>query len=340
MHRRQFLHAGALAALAAPTTPTTAAPPPAPEAKAPLFRLGLVTYNLAAAWNLATLLRVCKSAGISPVELRTTHKHGVEPSLTKEQRKEVRKRFADAGIDIWGCGTTCEFHSPNPAEVKKNIETCKRFVDLVADLGGRGVKVRPNGLPKEVPVEKTLEQIGKSLVLCGQAADDAGVEIWVEVHGRGTAHPPHMKTIMEQCGHRRVGLTWNSNSTDIKDGSIEEYFNLLWPWIRSCHINELYKDAAGAYPYRELFRLFRRRGYDRVTLCEVGRTVADEAAGTEILRYYKALWTELNRDGKGPRPTANRRARPGDRCRHCCGPAGRAGLADAECGGGSVRWCE
>lgn len=301
MHRRHFLQTGSLAAAAlavpaAAASTDVAKQDSATRARTPPFRLGLVTYNLAASWDLAALLRVCKNAGVSPVELRTTHKHGVEPSLTKEQRKDVRKRFADARIEIWGCGTTCEFQSPKAAEVKKQIESCKRFVELVADLGGRGVKVRPNGLPKEVPVERTLEQIGKSLIQCGDAADAAGVEIWVEVHGGGTAHPPHMKTIMEHCGHRRVGLTWNSNKSDIKDGSIAEYFNLLWPWIRSCHINELYKDAAGVYPYRELFRLFRQRGYDRVTLCEVGRSVPDEAAGTEILRYYKALWTELNRE--------------------------------------------
>ncbi|HWG41602.1 MAG TPA: sugar phosphate isomerase/epimerase family protein [Gemmataceae bacterium] len=293
MHRRQFLQTGVLAAGLA--VPTVSAAPAGKNDKAPQFRLGLVTYNLAASWNLDTLLRVCKSAGVSPVELRTTHKHGVEPSLSKDQRKEVRRRFADAGVAIWGCGSVCEFQSPDAAVVKKNIETCKTFVDLVADLGGRGVKVRPNGLPKGVAVEKTLEQIGKALVPCGKAAADAGVEIWVEVHGHGTSHPPHMKTIMEQCGHPKVGLTWNSNATDLKGGSVAEYFNLLYPWIRSCHINELYKDAVGVYPYRELFRLFREHGYDRATLCEVGRGVPDAAAGTEMLRYYKALWTELNR---------------------------------------------
>src|SRR5262245_44106673 len=85
------------------------------------FRLGIVTYNIAAAWDLPTILKVCKNVGLSPVELRTTHKHGVEPSLSKDQRKEVRQRFADAGIEIWGCGTVCEFHSPDPAIVKKNI---------------------------------------------------------------------------------------------------------------------------------------------------------------------------------------------------------------------------
>src|SRR5947209_11170108 len=260
------------------------------------FRLGIVTYNVAAKWDLPTLLKVCKRVGLSPVELRTTHKHGVEPSLNKEQRADVRKRFADAGVEIWGCGTVCEFHSPEPAVVKKNIETCKEFVGLVADIGGRGVKVRPNGLPKGVAVEKTLEQIGKALIPCGRAAADAGVEIWVEVHGRGTAHPPHMKTIMQQCDHPKVGVTWNSNRDDIKNGSVAEYFKLLWPWVRSCHINELYKDASGDYPYRELFRLFRAAGYDRATLIEVGRRAPDPDTGVELLRYYKALWTALNRD--------------------------------------------
>jgi sugar phosphate isomerase/epimerase len=291
--RRHFLGASLLGA-GALAAKSTAAPAAGSTSKL-RFRLGLVTYNVAAKWDLPTLLRVCKTVGISPVELRTTHAHKVEPDLSKAARKDVRKRFADAGVAIWGCGTTCEFQSPDAAVVKKNIETCKRFIDLVADLGGRGVKVRPNGLPKEVPVARTLEQIGKSLIPCGRAAENAGVEIWMEVHGHGTDLPAHARTIMEHCGHARVGLTWNSNATDVKNGSVAESFKLLWPWVRSCHINDLYKDSTGAYPYRELFRLLRENGYDRATLCEVGRVIPDEKSGTEFLRYYKALWTELAR---------------------------------------------
>jgi sugar phosphate isomerase/epimerase len=292
LSRRRFLQAaGALAAAGTTTTPARAAA----EDKLPKFRLGIVTYNIARSWDAPTILKVCKAVGLSPVELRTTHAHGVEPTLKKEERQAVRRHFADAGVEVWGCGTVCEFHSPDAKVVERNIETCKEFVQLAADIGGRGVKVRPNDLPREVPVEKTLEQIGKALIPCGRAAADAGVEIWVEVHGNGTAHPPHMKTVMETCGHPSVGLTWNSNSTDIKAGSVAEYFQLLRPWVRSCHINELYKDAAGAYPYRELFRLLRESGYDRVTLCEVGREMPTPEAGEELLRYYKGLWTELTR---------------------------------------------
>ena len=300
LSRRRFLQAASGGAAALASGVASAPRASANDEKQPAkFRLGIVTYNIAAQWDLPTILRVCKNVGVSPVELRTTHKHGVEPALTKDHRKDVRQRFADAGIECWGCGSVCEFHSPDQAVVRKNIETCKEFVQLAADIGGRGVKVRPNGLPKEVPVEKTLEQIGKALIECGKAAADAGVEIWVEVHGAGTQHPPHMKTIMEHCGHPKVGLTWNSNPTDIVKGSAAKSFKLLWPWIRSCHINELYKDSKGIYPYRELFRLFREHGYDRVMLCEVGRSPPDVDSGQELLHYYKALWTELNRPAEG-----------------------------------------
>jgi sugar phosphate isomerase/epimerase len=290
MNRRQLIQtAGAAAVLGLPGAAAAGVLDQA-EAKPLKYRLGIVTYNIAAKWDIPTILRICKAVGLSPVELRTTHKHGVEPSLNKDDRKEVRRRFADAGIDIWGCGSVCEFHAADPAVVKKNIETCKAFVQLAADIGGRGVKVRPNGLPKNVPVEKTLEQIGKALSECGKAAADAGVEIWLEVHGAGTSHPPHIKTIMDHCGHPKVGLTWNSNGTDVKNGSVAEYFELLRPWVRSCHINELHS----GYPYRELFRLLRQADYDRVTLAEI-EGMPDERSGERLMRYYKALWTELTR---------------------------------------------
>src|SRR5438309_1791073 len=129
--RRHFLRtAGAVAASGLTACSDAGEPATRSKPEAPKFRLGIVTYNIAASWDLPTILKVCKNVGLSPVELRTTHQHGVEPSLTAEKRKEVRKRFADAGIDIWGCGTVCEFHSPDPAVVKKNIATCKEFVQL------------------------------------------------------------------------------------------------------------------------------------------------------------------------------------------------------------------
>jgi sugar phosphate isomerase/epimerase len=285
--RREFLAGTGAVVAGLSATSASAAPETAPPAR---FRLGIVTYNIAAAWDVPTILRVCRAVGLAAVELRTTHKHGVEPTMSDQARREVRQRFADAGVELWGCGTVCEFQSPDQAVVTRNVETCRRFVQLVADIGGKGVKVRPNGLPAGVLIPRTLAQIGQSLALCGQAAANAGLEIWLEVHGGGTQHPPHIATIMRAANHPRVGVTWNSNAADVVNGSVSEYFKLLRPWIKSCHINEL----TSGYPYRELFRLFRETAYDRVTLAEI-QGMPDIATGERLMRYYKGLWSELVR---------------------------------------------
>ncbi len=74
------------------------------------MQLGLVTYQWGAEWDLPTLIKNCEKSGFRGVELRTTHKHGVEPSIDDAKRKEVAKRFADSQVELVGLGTTCEFH--------------------------------------------------------------------------------------------------------------------------------------------------------------------------------------------------------------------------------------
>ena len=107
-----------------------------------------------------------------------------------------------------------------------------------------------------MPEEKTLEQIGRALAECGAFAGDHGVEIWVEVHGDQTKVPARMRRIMDVCSHPSVGLTWNSNDTDVTDGSVAASFALLRPFIRCCHITDL----RSGYPYRELFALLGSPG--------------------------------------------------------------------------------
>ncbi len=288
LSRRDFLAASAVAVAGTAGYPQAAVG----ADEAAKFKLGIVTYNVPANWDLPTILKVCKDVGIAAVECRTTHKHGVEPSLTAEQRAVVKKQFADSGIVFWGCGSVCEFHAADPAVVKKNIEDCKQFVGLVKELGGKGVKVRPNGVPKDADPQKTFEQIGKALTECGKAAGDAGVEICVEVHGPVTQVPKNIKSIMDACESKSVGITWNSNATDVENKSVKTSFELLKSWIRSCHINDLENDAKGAYPYRELFGLLRGIGYDRYTMCEVGKSYP-VAEGTEFLKKYKETWDKL-----------------------------------------------
>ena len=253
------------------------------------MKLGMVTYLWGAQWDLPTLIKNCEATGFEGVELRSTHKHGVEVTLSQQERKEVKQRFADSSVECVGLGSACEFHSADHGVVQQNIELAKKFVVLSHDIGSSGVKVRPNGFVKGIPREKTIEQIGKSLKECGKFAADYKQEIRVEVHGRGTQDPYVMKQILDVVDHPRVTACWNSNPGETINGSIKQNFDLLKKRIgRVVHIHDLYDSR---YPYRELFSLLRRMGFQGYCLSESPAT----SDPLRVMRYYKAMWKELQR---------------------------------------------
>ena len=251
------------------------------------MKLGLVTYMWGAEWDLPTLIKNCEATGFAGVELRSTHKHGVEVALSKGERGEVRKRFADSPVDCVGLGSACEYHSADHGVVQQNMDLTKQFVELSHDVGSRGVKVRPNGFVKGIEQRKTIEQIGEALSECGKFAADFDQEIRVEVHGHGTAEPTVMKQIMDAAQHPNVKVCWNSNPGETVNGSLKPSFDLLKDRLgKTVHIHDLYDSE---YPYRELFALLREVEFNGYCLSE-SPTTSDPL---RVMHYYKALWEEL-----------------------------------------------
>ncbi|MCX7917120.1 MAG: sugar phosphate isomerase/epimerase [bacterium] len=247
------------------------------------MKLGIVTYMIAAEWDLDTIIKKCEELGYEGVELRTQHKHNVEANLTKSQREIVRKKFENSSVKLVGLGTIFEYHSPDKEILKKNIEGTKEYVILAKDVGAEGVKVRPNAFPEGVSKEKTIEQIGKSLREVSSFAYDYGIKIRLEVHGHQTSNPIFIKQMIDIADHPNCYVCWNSNMTDLdENGSIEKNFNLLKDKIDIVHINELCNE----YPWISLFKLLKGINFRNFCLAEVLANPEPE----RFLRYYKALY--------------------------------------------------
>jgi sugar phosphate isomerase/epimerase len=266
--RRDFLRTsltlGAAALAAGPLARSLAAAADKPGAK---MAFGMVTYQWGQSWDLPTLLTNCRAAKVRGVELRTTHAHKVEPKLNAAERTEVRKRFADSPVTLVGLGTAEEFHHPDSAALARAIDATKAFIRLSHDVGGSGVKVRPNDLPKKVPVEKTIEQIGKALNVVAAFGADFGQQIRLEVHG-GCSRLAIIKRIMDVADHPNVGVCWNSNATDLSGDGLAANFNLVKRRFGSTvHVRPL---DSRDYPFAELISLFVGIDYDGWILLEAG----------------------------------------------------------------------
>jgi sugar phosphate isomerase/epimerase len=257
--RRSFLHHSSLVACGAAVGSSQLAPFADAAAKATRMQFGLVTYLWGKDMDLPTLIEACEKSGLGGVETRTQHKHGVEPSLSKAERGEVKKRFADSSVTLVGYGSNAQYHEADPAKLAANIELTKSYIHLMHDCGATGVKVKPNGFPKDVSREKTIEQIGKSLNKVAAYGADYGQEIRVEVHGRGTQELPVMKAIFDVADHKNATICWNSNDVDLQGEGLDHNFDLVKDRFgATVHVRELNE---GKYPYAYLFKRFKQMKY-------------------------------------------------------------------------------
>ena len=249
----------------------------------PKMKLGIVTYNIAKDWDVPTVIKNCTEAQFQGVELRTSHAHGVEVSLNKDQRAEVKKQFKSSPVELMGLGSAFDFHTPDQKKLRADIAATKEYIVLAQDVGAPGVKVRPNGLPGEVPKEKTLEQIGKSLRELGEFGAEHGVQIRLEVHGKDTSLVPNIKTIMDAANHKNVGACWNSNQSDLEGEGFDHNFALLKNKIFTVHMRDLYLDD---YPFRKLLHGLNESGFTGYCLAEI----SESKDPVRVLKYFRSIW--------------------------------------------------
>lgn len=279
-NRRSFLK------FAAASSVVGALPKPlglfAADDQPPQMKLGLVTYLWGQHMDLPTLIDACERSGFEGLELRTEHRHGVEPELSATQRAEVRRRFDDSPVTLVGYGSNAQFHENDPEKVRQNIELTKQYIHLMHDCGASGVKVKPNGFVSGVPRERTIEQIGRALNEVGRYGADYRQQIRVEVHGSGTSELPVMQAILEVADHPNVTVCWNSNGEDLKGDGLEANFNRVRDRFGdTVHVREL---NGGDYPYEQLMELFVEMKYGGWILLEARTDPADKIAAMKEQR--------------------------------------------------------
>jgi sugar phosphate isomerase/epimerase len=250
-------------------------------------KLGMVTFQLGKDWDVPTIIEKLTQLKYQGAELRTTHAHGVEDTLSKAGRAEVRKRFADSPIELVQLGTAFHFHYLDQSEVRASIEGAKRYIELAKDVGAQGIKVQPNAHneAKGVPREKTLEQIGVALRECGRAGADNGVLVRMEMHGT-VADAVDMKRIIDLAPDPSVCLVWNSiTNFDVdENGSVAGDFTIVKDRLGLVHLHDLYDEE---YPWVELLGLLKGSGYDGYCMAECNPPTSDPE---RVLRYFRALF--------------------------------------------------
>lgn len=269
LNRREWTAAGAAMVATTLLSNSRICANPQPTAALSDFkvpRFGLVTYLWGKDLEVPELLEACQYSGMKGVELRTEHRHGVEPSLSAQQRKDIRSAFERSGIELVGYGANCEFHSPKPDVLAANVALCKEYIHLMHDCGGSGVKVKPNAFAPNLPKEKTIEQIGQALNELADYGQKYGQQIRLEVHGQGTSELSVIQGIFQVATHPNATVCWNCNAEDILSPGLAANFELVRSRFgETLHVREL---NLNDYPYQDLMNMLIQSQYSGWVLME------------------------------------------------------------------------
>ena len=178
--RRQLICAGALAAAALPltrwaTAADTAPPAPTGAAKADPWRglkMGVASYTFHQK-PLEPTIAAIHRVGLSYVSIKDMH---LPLKTTAEQRKEVAKKFSDAGITALSCGVIY---------LKNNEDAIRQAFEYARDAGMPTIVASP--MAEALPlVEKYVKEFNIRVAIHNHGPEDkmpwhAPSDVWAGV---------------------------------------------------------------------------------------------------------------------------------------------------------------
>lgn len=211
-------------------------------------------------WTLEELVSFASRVGYDGVELRVDvgHIHGVDKGISSEERKRIRRLFADRGVKVSCIATSVSFGFLDDGIRRENIEVAKKYMELAYDLDAKVIRYFGGliGSGKAVELnDHTLNYIASAFREIGKYGVDYGVCPLLEMHDafsvEGFPSPfdacRMALEVVRGSGTENIGILWNQNSLD------RELFDLIGGYIRHFHINKMEEDPED----RELFETMK-----------------------------------------------------------------------------------
>lgn len=205
------------------------------------------------------VLELAKGNGMSGLELRAAPDEFTNTGLTAAERRELRSRIEDAGLEILTVSSYVKLCAVEDQPLEAHLE-------LAADLGARGVRVFAGDDPGATEgATADSPSAGEIRALDRVTSAPRDVHILLETHDSHSAG----RQVAALCalldtdvpGHN-VKVIWDSSHTWSHGETAAESFNLLQPWIELVQVKDAdsrqdYRPVAigaGDYPIQELLQ--------------------------------------------------------------------------------------
>jgi sugar phosphate isomerase/epimerase len=161
-------------------------------------------------WDLGTVVTNAAKWGFDGIELHTLRGESHLPLLPElaADTGEVRRLFADNGVECVGLSTSATLGSRNRRTVAEQKGVVIEFAELAAQIGAPYVRLGAGTANRLEPRQTVLARIAEELSSLAAVVSRLGVTLLIENDGtfRGSAH---MWYLIDAVGHTAVRCCWN-----------------------------------------------------------------------------------------------------------------------------------
>jgi sugar phosphate isomerase/epimerase len=219
-HRREWLGtvSGAVCGLA--LAGNADAIEPIKRSGKPSIRLSLAAYSFRQALDLKkkemTLLDFIDLAATYPLDaVELTAYYFAETS--PEYLAALKGRSTKLGLDISGTAVGNNFCTPNAAELKKQIDSVKTWVEHTSRLGGKTMRIFAGSVAKGDDEEKARARAVEAMQECCEHAGKFGIYLALENHGGITATPDQILGLVKAVKSDWFGINLDTGNFNTED---------------------------------------------------------------------------------------------------------------------------
>lgn len=228
------------------------------------MRLGFATLGCPGA-PLDDVLALAQGNNFIGLELRAAPDEFTHTGLTGPQRRELRTRIEDAGLEIFAVSSYVKLCAVEEQPLEAHLE-------LAADLGARGVRVFPGDDPAGDSGTTDSPSAGEIRALDRVTTAPRDVPILLETHdSHSTARQVAAFCALldtDVPGHN-VKAIWDSSHTWSHGETLDESFALLRPWLEIVQFKQAdsqqdYRPVAidaGDFPIHDLLKVLDGTDY-------------------------------------------------------------------------------
>ncbi len=222
---------------------------------------------IAPGWDFGRLVEAASKLNYQGIELRVgaRQNHGIEEGVPTALIENYKEKLAHLNLAA-SCLATSIIFSPTTSD-QSRLETIARssaLSRLAAEIGAPIIRISAISFNDEAE----LESLTRDLRLAGEQAAAYGVTVVLETTA-GLNSASKVSAVLEKVNIPAVGALWDVYHTTRSGESLSESYNLLKPYLRHLHLNQLLPQKrvltigqpAPRVDYPALFKLLQDGGY-------------------------------------------------------------------------------